>query len=147
MPATTARDIRPLDIHELENPLGHFESFAFAPGGNRIAGSSSAGPIAVWDVQQQKLLKILDKDNKLEADSVTFSPDGKWLAGGSKDRNIRIYNTKDLKLVRVISDNPGRIESLEFSPDSKILVHGGGGGDTSIYFWNVQLFPKLSRVE
>ena len=134
-------------IGELENPLGHFESFAFAPDGNKIAGSSSAGPIAVWDVGQQKLLKILDKDNKLEADSITFSPDGKWLAGGSKDKNIRIYNTKDLQLVRVISGNPGRIESLEFSPDSKLLVHGGGGGDTSVYFWNVERFPKLSRVE
>lgn len=132
---------------ELENPMGHFESFAFAPDGKRIAGSSSAGPIVVWDLKQQKILKILDKDNKMEADSISFSPDGKWLAGGSKDKSIRIYNTKTLQLVHMISGNPGRIESIEFSPDSKLLVHGGGGGDTVVYFWNAELFPKLSRVE
>ena len=95
----------------LESPLRHFESLAFAADGKMIAGSSSAGPLVVWDATQRKLRKILDEANTQEADSVTFSPDGKWLAGGSKDKNIHIFDAKDLRLVRVIADNPGRIES------------------------------------
>jgi len=132
-------------ICELASPLGHFETLAISPDSKLIVGSSSAGPLVVWDVAQRKLLKLLDEDNQLEADSVAFSPDGKWLAGGSKSKSIRVYDATSLELVRVIPDNPGRIESLEFSPNSKILAHGGGGGDSSIYFWNGEQFPKLSR--
>ena len=73
-------------ICSLGSSLGHFETLAFAPDGKRIAGSSSAGPLVVWDLEQRTLLKMLDKDNTLEADSVAFSPDGKWLAGGPRTK-------------------------------------------------------------
>jgi len=124
-------------LGELENPLGHFESIAFSPNSSKIAGSSSAGPVAVWDVEKRKLMQILGKQTKEESDSVTFSPDGKWLASGSKDRTIRIYNTATWQLAHSMADNPGRIETLEFSPDSRLLAHGGGGGDTRIYLWDL----------
>lgn len=36
----------------------------------------------------------------------------------------------------VFDGHTGRIESLTFSPDEKLLVTGGGGGDTSVRVWD-----------
>ena len=48
------------------------------------------------------------------------------------------HDTHTWKLLLTLSDNQGRIESLAFSPDGNTLVHGGGGGDTSITMWDVR---------
>ena len=59
------------------------------------------------------------------------------LASGCKDKTIKLWNPATAKLITTLIGHTGRIESLYFSPDSKSLASGGGGGDTSIKLWNL----------
>ena len=64
-------------------------------------------------------------------------PDAKILVSGCKDKTIKIWDAESGKLLRTLSGHTGRIESLAFSPDGKMLAIGGGGGDSSVKLWSL----------
>ena len=61
---------------------------------------------------------------------------------GSKDQSIRIWDAETGKLRGTMTGHTGRVESLAFSPNGKILATGGGGGDTSVRLWDMADYTK-----
>jgi len=119
------------------------EDGAVSPdGGQMFSGSGTDwGQLIFWDAQTGEILCDLEtahgNDYGKEIDSVAYTPDGKYAVSGSKDRSIKFWDPKTFELKHVIAENPGRIESMSFSPDGKTMVVGFGGTDHTIRMWDI----------
>jgi WD40 repeat protein len=59
------------------------------------------------------------------------------MAAGHKDQTIDLRETSDWRLIGRLTTDKGRIESLAFTPDGRLLAGGAGGNDTRIRVWNL----------
>lgn len=53
---------------------------------------------------------------------------------------------KRLRLVHSLSKHEGSVDSLIFSPDSSLLISGGGSNDSQMIFWSVETGKRLERI-
>jgi WD40 repeat protein len=118
------------------------EFCALSPDAKQIfSGTGNIGEIIFWNAETGEIEKILPKAHGnhygAEIDSGRYSPDGRWAVSGSKDRSDKFWDPKTFELLHTISENPGRTESMCFSPDGKTLATGYGGTDFSIKLWDV----------
>jgi WD40 repeat protein len=118
----------------LGEPLkGHSDyvnSIAFSPDGKWLVSGGKAETI-LWNTKSDQLLAW----HTTERRNVVFSPDGKFLASGSDDNNIRLWDvTTHQPAGEPLKGRTFGVESIAFSPDSKILVTGTG---EAITLWNV----------
>ena len=124
---------------------GHTDGVEFcavSPDGQQLfSGTGNIGQIIFWDAQTGKILCDLPKAHGnqfgAEIDCGLYSPDGRWAVSGSKDRTDKFWDAKTFKLLHTLSGNPGRTESMCFSPDGKTLATGFGGTDYSIKVWDL----------
>lgn len=119
------------------------ETCDISPDGKQLLTGTGTdwGQLIFWDAQTGEILKDLPQahGNEFgkEIDSVRYSPDGRWAVSGSKDRTIKFWDPRTFELLRTIEGNPGRIESMTFSPDGNTLATGYGGTDFTIKLWDV----------
>lgn len=115
------------------------EEFSFSPDSKILAAlSDKDNIIKLWSTQNGKELPSFTVDAE-ELHGVTFSPNGKVLAANSGG-NIYIWNLETRKVLQTI--NSGRVNSISFNHDSKILISGG----SDIKLWNIEngeLFATL----
>ena len=129
---------------------GHTSGLEFcdvSPDGTQLfSGTANIGEIIFWDAKTGKPLKIMPhahgSEHGAEIDSGHYSPDGKWAISGSKDRTDKCWDAKTFELLHTISDNPGRTESMSFSPDGKTLATGFGGTDFHIKLWDLRAWER-----
>jgi WD40 repeat protein len=129
---------------------GHTAGLEFcdvSPDGAQLfSGTGNIGEIIFWDAKGGKPLKILPhahgNDHGAEIDSGRYSPDRKWAVSGSKDRTDKCWDPTTFALLHTITDNPGRTESMCFSPDGKILATGLGGTDFHIRLWDLTAWNR-----
>ncbi len=95
--------------------------------------------------------------------AVAWSPDGRYIVSGSSDGTARLIDTAQMKCVRVLLPpghpppaeraktepgidmlNPYQVNSVSFSPDSRVLVTGEGSG---LCFWDIQANRLLATVK
>ena len=151
--ATAATDgtLRLWDAHTgepkkvLKGHTNGCEFCALSPNAKQLfSGTGNIGELIFWNAQTGEIEKVLPKahgnDHGAEIDCGRYSPDGKWAVSGSKDRTDKFWNPKTFELLHTISDNPGRTESMTFSPDGKTLVTGFGGTDFTIKLWDLSTF-------
>lgn len=73
-----------------------------------------------------------------------LSPDGKFVVSVVENK-IFVESSRNGKMISICEGHRGKINSVAFSPDSKILVSGGSDG--MIRFWNVdngeEMFPSI----
>ena len=53
---------------------------------------------------------------------------------------------KRVRLVHALLKHQGSIDSLVFSPDSSILISGGGSNDARLVFWSVETGKRLDKL-
>jgi WD40 repeat protein len=129
---------------------GHSNGVEFcdvSPDGKQLfSGTGNIGEIIFWDAQTGEMMKKISNahGNKFgaEIDSGHYSPDGKWAVSGSKDRTDKFWDPETFKVVHMIHENPGRTESMCFSPDGKTLATGFGGTDSTIRLWDLTAWMK-----
>lgn len=129
---------------------GHTNGVEFcdvSPDGTQLfSGSANIGEIIFWDARTGKALKIIPNahgnEHGAEIDSGHYSPDGRCAVSGSKDRTDKCWDPKTFALLHTISGNPGRTESMSFSPDGKLLATGFGGGDAHIKLWDLSAWSR-----
>jgi WD40 repeat protein len=125
------------------------EDCAVSPDGKQLFSGSGTnyGQLMFWDAETGETLHDLPlaHGNQLgkEIDAVCYTPDGKWAVSGAKDRAIKFWDPKTFELRYTISGNPGRIESMSFSPDGKLLATGFGGEDYTIKVWELGNLEEL----
>jgi WD40 repeat protein len=131
----------------LKGHTAGLEFCALSPDAKQLfSGTGNKGEIVFWDAQSGEMLKMLPdahgNEHGAEIDAGRYSPDGRWAVSGSKDRTIKFWDRRTFKLLHTISGNPGRIESMTFSPDGKTLVTGFGGTASTIKLWDLSVWQQ-----
>jgi WD40 repeat protein len=126
------------------------ESVAFSPDGKMLASASKDDTIKLWDVATGQNLKTFNGPNPKESfNGVAFSPDGTLLAGASDDNNLYLWNLASGQLSKTLSDAPGQlivvafspdgktnsVNAVAFSPDAKFIA--SGGDDRTVRIWQI----------
>ena len=105
--------------------------------------------VRIWRMPEGKLERILripiGDGNLGKIFSLDLSPDGKYVAAGGwdaayateKQNYIYIMDTQTGAAVRRLGPLPNVINEIEFSPDSKRLAAGIGGGN-GVWAWHVE---------
>ncbi len=125
---------------------GLVTSLAASADGGYLA--SAAVDVYVWDLHKGAIVKTLKGHTNLVT-AVAFSPDNKLLASGGWDKTARIWNLQTGQTTHVLQASGdvaymGRfgprhhtlklpVDSVAFSPDSKLLATGGADHFTRLW--------------
>jgi WD40 repeat protein len=106
-------------------------SIAFSPDGQVLA-AGSVYAVRLWSVKTGELLQ------KIESGGFTFafSPDGHMIGAtvANYSRIVQLLDVQNGKPLRAFEAQEDRVNSIAFSPDSRILA---SGNDVAIRIWNV----------
>lgn len=98
---------------------------AFSPDGTFAAAGFSDGTVKVWNKSNGKLKFPFGKqleDGANPVNKIVFSPTEDVLAAAYSDNQIKIWNLKTGRLQKILTGHTTEIESLDFSPDGKLLA-------------------------
>ena len=96
--------------------------------------------IWIWDVTTAKRSVVLDANADVQGEArveMCWSRDGRMLAvtGLKGDHSIQVYETQTGKLRLNLVGHVGPVNSLSFSPDSRLLA--SGSSDTTVLVWDL----------
>jgi WD40 repeat protein len=115
----------------------------FAPDSSQIITADEKGLINFWNVENG------EKQSSLKTQGVILSlavaPDGKYLVAGFKDDNHSLVWDLSTKAQVATLDQIGKINSVQFSRDGKLLASGSSA--TTIYLWTVGEDGTFTRAE
>ncbi len=97
-------------------------SIAFAPDGKTIFTSGFDGTIRGWDKFGEQI--NLRQNHSQPVNRITVSSDGRWLASVGRDSKVVVWDLKKNIRAGNFSIGNNRCYTLDFSPDSKILMVG-----------------------
>jgi WD40 repeat protein len=107
---------------------------AFTPDGEKII-SGSETEIKIWNVSNGELANTIKAPSPEGIKAIAISPNGRSIATTSLDASVKLWDLTDGKLLQTIvpaanDDNLDRLypSSVRFSPDSKTIAIGHGGG-------------------
>ena len=112
--------------------LDAVRAIAFSPDGTLLA--TSAGRT---DIRSTKTWQDIATLSTVNATCLAFSPDGTRLAVGMSGRQptVQIWDIAMKKPIATFTGHKRGIQSLAFSPDSRLLASGGSDG--VIYLWDI----------
>jgi WD40 repeat protein len=112
-----------LKAFQVDSDSGIPVSIALSPDSGTIASVSDT--VVLWDTESGVLRKILEDELSLSpairVGAVVFSPDGRTLAASFHDV-VRLWDSRSGALLQTLDGHSGRIISMAFSPDSKVLA-------------------------
>ena len=95
--------------------------FALSPDGAKAACTlTRRNAVLIYDLSTGKL-ESPREGHLEEVVAVSFSPNGKWIASGGQDRRAILWDAATGRQVREFPHD-GAVDSVEFSPDSKVLA-------------------------
>ncbi len=135
-------------------------SIAFSRDSPTLATMGYSGTVRLWDLESHQLVTSLPNSTNTDTASssplwsksygqVLFSPDNCWLAIGELGRRIRLVDWKtgkEREPIAVPAPADG-VAALAFSPDSRLLAAGCGGGDNDIHLWDLTTGATVARLE
>jgi WD40 repeat protein len=125
----------------------------FSPDGKYVASAGDDGAARIWEIATGKEIAHTMHDGYLR--SVAFSVDGQYIASGGCEEqdpatlrctrgNARVWEATTGKEIAHIT-HEGQIDSLQFHPDGKHIVSGGGDGVAR--FWEFTSGKETSHMQ
>ena len=107
---------------------------AFSPDGKCLATGANNKTVTLWCTKTWQPMVTLDT---VSFESFAFSPDGSRLVIGGTwpEQRIQVWDVETRELIVELSGHKSDVESLAFSPDSRLLA--SGGFDDVIYLWDM----------
>ena len=126
---------------------------AFSPDSKMLALAGDDKTLTICDARSGKeTARFAGVQEWLDA--VAWSPNGKWLAtggrawltskSGQQGHHPRLWSVAERREIEAFADHQGHIGwvlSLAFSPDSKMLVSGGGEGE--LRWWDPNALQEI----
>jgi len=116
-------------------------TLALSPDGETCITGGLDKTLIVWRVKDGKLLKRVQW--KADVRGLAISADGKLFAAGRHDGKVVVGNLSPFRPTRVIQGHRFIVESVDFSPNGKLLV--SGSFDRTIKLWNART-GRLVRI-
>ena len=120
---------------------------AMSPDGQLVAtGRADSNDVKIWNATNGALIRVLNGRNN-NANVIAFSPDGQYLAtgtgGGGATLSLNLWRVSDGERVvgRIAAFNNGT-KSVDFSPDSQLLVAAGNSDD----FYKIYHVPDMTLL-
>lgn len=113
------------ELQRLESDGKAVNGLALSPDGKTLASAVNEGFLRVWDMPTRKCRFSMKGHEGSMVACVAISPDGKWLAsggGGDQARTLMLWELATGKEVRRFGGNLRTVQSVAFSPDSKLLA-------------------------
>ena len=126
-----------INIATLESS-GMVRGVAFSPDGKCLATGTNK-TVTLWCTKTWQPITTLDT---VDFESLAFSRDSSRLVIGGTwpEQRIQVWNVETRELIVELSGHKSDVESLAFSPDSRLLA--SSGFDDVIYLWDMT--PYLS---
>jgi WD40 repeat protein/DNA-binding SARP family transcriptional activator len=136
---------RALTLRGLTRDLG---ALAFSPDGQRVGVANGEATARIWDLPSGQALFTL-AGHSGPVTGLAFSPDGKLLATVAMDGRLKVWEagTGLARYTLEISARPfldsGSAPKLDFSPDGRRIVTGGG---TKVRIWQADSGATLAGL-
>lgn len=114
---------------------GEIKSIAFVPGSRDFITSGSDGQVLRWTLNGKTQNSRLIYSGKQVIEVLAISPDASWLAAGESNSSIHMIPLSEGKLQFELTGHSSRINSLNFTSDSKFLYSASLDG--RVYKWDL----------
>jgi len=118
-------------IHHSENQGSPINSLAFLPSSTIVAAGDWDGWVRFHGPDTMANRRPLRYPGRIW--SIAVSPDGSTLAVGGEATAIQVYDLPTRRLKASLEGHHHAVESLDFSPDGKLLASAGG---TTVRLWD-----------
>ena len=100
--------------------------------GSRIAASSEAGTVTLYDVDGGAVIATWSA-HSVPVRGVAFSPDGSRLVTTSEDQTALVWDVAAQAQVLRLTGHNGHVLDADYSPDGSLIVTGGRDGTVRLW--------------
>ncbi|CCF57465.1 hypothetical protein KAFR_0C04740 [Kazachstania africana CBS 2517] len=122
----------------------YIRSVCFSPDGKFLATGAEDKLIRIWDIQQRKIVMVLQGHDQ-DVYSLDYFPSGDKLVSGSGDRTVRIWDLKTGQCSLTLSIEDG-VTTVAVSPgDGKFIA--AGSLDRAVRVWDSETGFLVERLD
>jgi serine/threonine-protein kinase len=125
---------------QAENIGSPVNAVCFVDGGKAVATGSWDGKVAFTDVGPGPEQLTLSFPGRIFA--LAASPDGKTIAAVGDEGVIHVYDIATRRQVATLKGHANAVESLDFSPDGKLLA---SAGNLTVRIWDTSTWQETGR--